>query len=123
MPFNIEYDAEQGCIYSTFIGDLSMQVVKGYLAALIPVLEKTGCRRVLSDSRNAEIKLSSMDIMQFPKLAQTSPLFTGLKRAVLASPGTSGYDLYETLSTIQGQKVRVFETKHDALLWLFSDDE
>ncbi|HEY5621566.1 MAG TPA: hypothetical protein VIR77_03100 [Pontiella sp.] len=123
MPFNIEYDTDPDCIYSTFIGELSMQVVKEYLAALIPVLEKTGCRRVLSDSRNAEIKLSSMDIMQFPKLAQTSPLFADLKRAVLASPGTSGYELYETLSNMQGQKVRVFETKHDAMQWLLSEDE
>jgi len=123
MPFNIEYNAEEDCIHSTFIGELSMQVVKEYLTALLPVLEKTGCRRILNDSRNAEIKLTSMDIMQFPKLARTSPLFGGLKRAVLASSGTSGYELYETLSNMQGQQVRVFESKHNAMQWLLSEDE
>ena len=56
-------------------------------------LSKPGCQRVLSDSRSASLKLSSMDIIQFPKLAQASPLTANLRRAALASPGTSGYEL------------------------------
>jgi hypothetical protein len=122
MPFNIEYDAEQDCIFSTFIGEITMAVTKEYIAALLPVLERTGCRRVLSDSRRATLKLTSRDILQFPKMAEASPLTASLKRAVLASPGTSGYELYETLSTLQGQNVKVFETRADALQWLLADD-
>lgn len=123
MPFNIEYNVDQDCIYSTFIGEVNMLLVKEYIAALLPILEETGCRRVLSDSRNADIKLSSMDILQFPKMVQASPLLTALKRAALASPGTSGYELYETMSKLQGQNVRVFATKHEALEWLLSTSE
>jgi hypothetical protein len=123
MPFNIEYDAEQDCIFSTFIGEITMGVTKEYIAALLPVLEKTGCRRVLSDSRSAELKLTSRDILQFPKMAEASPLTANLKRAVLASPGTSGYELYETLSTMQGQNVKVFQTRAEALQWLLEDPE
>lgn len=123
MPFNIEYDADQDCIFATFIGEINMPLVREYIAALLPVLEKTKCQCVLSDSRQADLKLSSLDIMQFPKMAEVSPLTTHLKRAVLASPGTSGYELYETLSNMQGQNVQVFPTRAEALEWLLGDSE
>ena len=121
MPFNIEYDADEEIIVATFLGEITMSLVKEYIAALLPVLEKTKCRKLLSDSRNGELNLSSMDIMQFPKMAEASPLTAELKRAVLAKPGTSGYELYETLCSIQGQHVQLFERRADALAWLHSD--
>jgi hypothetical protein len=121
MPFNIEYDADQDCIFSTFIGKITMKIVREYIAALLPILEETGCQRVLSDSRTAELQLSSLDILQFPKMAEASPLLTRLKRAVLASPGSSGYELYETLSEIKGQRVQLFNSREEALKWLSED--
>lgn len=123
MPFNIEYDAEQDCIIATFIGEINMTMVKEYIAALLPVVESTGCNRVLSDSRNGELQLTSMDIMQFPKMADASPLTAGLKRAVLAPSGKSGYDLYATLCNIQGQQVEVFSSRAEAMQWLMNKGE
>lgn len=122
MPFNIEYDSEQNVIIATFLGEIDMTLVKEYIAALLPILEETKCHRVLSDSRNAELTLTSMDIMKFPDMAKASPLTEHLKRAVLAKPGTSGYELYETLSTVHGQEVRVFATKADAIAWLLAEE-
>jgi hypothetical protein len=119
MIFDIQYDSDQDCIFATFNGRVSMSVVRDYIAALLPILEETDCRRLLSDSREAEVHLTSSEIMQFPKLAAESPLTARLKRAVVATQGTSGYDLYETLSKVSGQQVRVFTTKEDALSWLF----
>lgn len=123
MPFNIEYDQEEDCIIATFIGEIGMATVKEYISALLPVLEKTGCCRVLSDSRNGELKLTSLDIMKFPKMAKTSTLTAGLKRAVLARQGRSGYDLYATLCNLQGQHVKVFSSRPEAMKWLHSDEE
>lgn len=122
MPFNIEYDADERMIVSTFIGEITMTVVKEYIAALLPVLEKTGCRKLLSDSRNGELKVSSIDILKFPKMAEASPLTENLKRAVLAKPGTSGYELYESLSTTHGQNVKLFHSRADAVAWLQAED-
>ncbi len=99
-----------------------MQLVREYIAALLPILKKTDCRRLLSDSRNAELQLSSMDILQFPRLAAASILTMRLKRAVLSTPGTSGYELYETLSKLQGQKLKVFSDYEEALKWLLGED-
>lgn len=121
MPFNIEYDADQDCIIATFMGEINMTMVKDYIAALLPVVEKTGCKRVLSDSRNGELQLNSMDIMQFPKMANASPLTSGLKRAVLAPLGKSGYEMYATLCNMQGQDVKVFTSRDEAMEWLTSD--
>ena len=122
MPFKIEYNSDENCIVATFTGEVNMAITKEYIAALLPVLKETGCTHVLSDSREATLNLSSMDIMQFPKMAQASPLTANLKRAVLASPGTSGYELYETLSNMQGQNVHIFSDKEEALAWLKSGD-
>ncbi len=123
MPFHIEYDADQEIIVATFLGEINMTLVKEYIAALLPVLERTGCRRLLSDSRGGELKVTAMDIMKFPEMAGAHPLIANLKRAVLAHPGTSGYELYETLSGIQGQTVRVFADKADAMAWLLADED
>ncbi|VGO20260.1 hypothetical protein [Pontiella sulfatireligans] len=123
MPFEIQYDSEEDCIFAVFIGKVTMQLTREYIAALLPILEETGCQRLLSDSRTAELQVSAMDIMQFPKMANASPLTANLKRAVLASPGTSGYELYETLCGIQGQRVKLFSSKKEALEWLMEDSD
>lgn len=121
MPFTIEHIENQGYILVTFTGPLTMALVREYIDALLPILEETGCRRLLSDSLESQIQISSRDIMQLPKIAETSPLTASLKRAALAKAGTSGYDMYETFSKMQGQRVRVFTDRSEALEWLLSD--
>ena len=121
LIYDIKYDPEKECIFVTFDGRVTMSLVREYIAALLPVLEETDCRRLLSDCCKAEILLSSSDIMQFPKIAAESPLTARLKRAVVATPGTSGYELYETLSKVMGQQLRVFKEREEALEWLMED--
>lgn len=123
MPFEIHYDADAQCVMVRFTGKLTMPLVQEYIATLIPLLEEHDCHRVLSDSREAELQLSALDIMQFPKMADASPLTARCKRAVLAAPGTSGYDMYETLSKMQGHKVQLFSSPADAMDWLLAEEE
>lgn len=123
MPFKIEYIAEQDYILATFTGQITMRLTRDYIAALLPILEETGCQRLLSDSVNAKLQLSSLDIINFPKMADASPLTAKLKRAVLAPTGSSGYELYETLSKMYGQQLHVFIDRKEALRWLLSDEE
>ena len=118
MPYTIRYDSEKECVFATFTGNISMPLVREYIAALLPVLEETDCHLLLSDCLEAEVHLSSRDIMQFPKMAAESPLTTRLKRAVVVTPGTSGYELYETLSKVMHQQLRVFKTREEAMKWL-----
>ncbi len=122
MPFNIQYDSDIDCVLVKFSGKITMKLVREYIDALLPVLKETGCRRLLSDTRGTELQLSSMDILQFPRLAAASILTFRLGRAVVASPGTSGYELYETLSKLQGQKVKVFSDYDEAKKWLLGEE-
>lgn len=121
MPFKIEYIKEQDYILATFTGQITMAQVREYIEDLLPIIEETGCGRLLSDSTEAQLLFSSGDIMQFPKLAEESPLTANLKRAVLKAPGRSGYEMYETLSKIMGQQLQVFTDRQEALDWLLSD--
>lgn len=121
MPFEISYDTENKCVLAVFTGQITMPMVREYIAALIPLLEEHDCRRVLSDSREAKLQLSARDILSFPKLAAESKLTARCRRAVLASKGKSGYAMYEALSLIQRQKVRVFTDHGKAMEWLLSD--
>ncbi len=123
MPYEISYNAEDDYVVSTFTGQITMALVHAYLAELLPILQETGCTRLLSDSITAQVQLSSMDIMKFPKMAAAHPLTANLKRAALASEGSSGYEMYETLSKIQGQNLRVFTDRSEALKWLLSDED
>ena len=123
MAFEINYHADEDCIFVSFSGRISMPIVRKYLELLLPILEETGCTRLLSDCLDAEINLTSTDIMQFPKLAAASPLTARLKRAVVAAPGTSGFELYEALSRIMGQRLKVFRSREAALEWLMADSK
>lgn len=123
MPYDITYNADDDYIVSTFTGIVNMTLVKEYIAALLPILEETGCRKLLSDSTEARIQLTSMDILQFPKMADASPLTARLKRAAVAAEGTSGYEMYATLSKMQGQYVQVFTDRKEAVKWLLSDGD
>jgi len=123
MPFTIEHIKDPDYLLATFTGPLTMGVVREYIDALLPILEETGCRRLLSDSTAAQIQITSKDIMHFPKMAETSPLTNALKRAALAPDDTSDYEMYETFSKIQGQEVQVFTDRTEALEWLLSDTE
>ena len=123
MPFTIEYIGDRDYILSTFTGPITMALVHKYIEALLPILEDTGCQRLLSDSTHARIQVTSMDIMQFPKMAEVSPLTTALKRAALAPVDTSGYEMYEAFSRIQGHSVRVFTDRSEAAEWLLSDED
>lgn len=122
MAFEIRVDEQMKCIFVTFSGALTMRVIHEYLEELLPILHECPYRRLLSDCSRVEVRLSSMDILQLPKFAAASPLTQDLKRAVLATPGTSGYELYETLSSMAGQQLRVFSRRDAAMEWLFEDD-
>ena len=121
MSFEIEYIEDQDYILTTFTGPITMAVVHKYIDALLPVLTDSGCQRLLSDSTHAQIQVTTMDILQFPAMAEASPLTSSLKRAALAPEGISGYEMYETFSKMQGQDVRVFNDRSEALEWLLSD--
>lgn len=120
MPFKIQHDADKKCVFVTFTGPLTMSVIHKYVEALLPILEETGDHLLLSDCLNVEVQLSSRDIMKLPGIAAKSALTAQLKRAVLATPGTSGYELYEALSKLMGQRLRIFKTKEEALEWLMA---
>ena len=121
MPFEIQYDAEKKYVRAKFTGKITMTMVREYIAALIPVLEQHDCSRLLSDSRTAQLQLSALDIMQFPKMAEASPLTARCKRAVLPPPATSGFDMYETMCAMKGHNLQVFSDPDEALVWLLAD--
>ena len=122
MPFDLTYDFSSQCVFARFTGRITMTLVREYITALLPLLEKHDCRRVLSDSRAATLELSALDILQFPKMAEALPLAARCKRAVLAAPGNSGYDMYQILSEMQGHKVRLFANCADAMEWLMREE-
>jgi len=123
MPYDLKYHAEQDYIEATLTDRLTMGVVRNYLAKLLPVLEKTDCRRVLTDARKAESQSTARDILQFPEMLAASPLTQRLKRAILIKPGASGFDLLEIISNLQGQNVQLFTEQDKALEWLLSDED
>lgn len=122
MPYSIRYDEQLNCVFSRFDGVLTMAVIKAYLDEVLPLLEKTGCLRVLNDTRDARLSLTSMDIMKMPKMAKQHMFTYPIKRALLAPHGMSGYDLFAILSNMLGQKVRIFHDEEEAMAWLMTEN-
>ncbi len=121
MPYNIEYQQDADYIEAVFTDCITMGVIQTYLPKLLPVLEQTGCKRVLTDAREAKFPSTVRDILQLPKMLAASPLTRGLKRAILYKEWANGFDLYEIISNMQGQNVQIFTDREAALEWLLSD--
>ena len=121
MPYKIQYNDDRNFIEVTFQGGMDMAAAKKYLEELYSLIGRTGCKRVLGDSRNSALHINSTDLMKLPRIMKESPLTKGLKQAVLAPKGFSGFDLYSDVSTSLGLPTKVFYDYDLALLWLLED--
>ena len=123
MPFAISYDTDIQCVCCRLTGTITMSMAKEFMEALVAELKQHDCRRVFNDAREAVIQIGSIDLINLPKTIAGIPELADSKRALVATPGTSGFEIFKTTSDIQGQNVCMFTTREEALAWLLDESE
>src|SRR5689334_22217407 len=67
MEYTYNYNADAHIIEAKYQGKILSKDVGGILSAALQAAEENGCRKFLSDCREAELGLSVMDIYRIPK--------------------------------------------------------
>jgi hypothetical protein len=108
MPYEIRYDAKTDCVYSCYEGEIDKQMAEEYAVEIVKVLREHSCMRSLNDMRNAKVKLSTMEIYEYPIYLEQLGYERLVKRALVVSQDFEDYRFYETVSRNYGHLVEIF---------------
>lgn len=125
MSHSIVYNSETHMIVSKIYGDLTLSEVKELLAEYVVIIKEKGCILILSDYREATVKLSTLEIYQVPQIIEGKFASAGLsiyriKRALVVAEDLKDYLFFETVTVNRAQHAKVFKDITEAREWLLS---
>ena len=125
MPHTIIYNSEMHIIESKFQKDLTFSEVKEFISEGARIAKENDCALFLTDYREVNLKLSTLEIYEVPKLMQDTFASTGfnarrLKRAIVVAKNLKDFLFHETVTVNRGQNAKVFYDIDEAKKWLLS---
>jgi hypothetical protein len=124
MSHIIIYTEELHVVESKVQGDLSLDEVKEIITEIAIIAKEKACNLILSDFREATLRLSIIQIYELPII--TANIFASLglnilecKRALVAAEGLNDYSFHENVMVNRGHKLKVFTNIDKAKKWLF----
>jgi hypothetical protein len=122
MPYSIT-DEPPGMITLRFEGLMTLEIVLDATADVVQVAKEQGCFRVLTDIREATVKLSMVEVYNLPNLTADIVSTAGLrvyqfKRAIVISAEQELLPFFENVSRNRHQNVRLFQDVESARQWL-----
>jgi len=127
MSFTVIHE-EAGVVHAVYEGDMDMPGLLAMIQTTADLIKEHGCRLVLSDYRQAVLKVSIADLYELPKLILKRGREMGisayrLKRALIVpSRVYKTFLFFETVSINNMQNVRIFTEEAQAREWLLADD-
>ncbi len=122
MPYEIKYDTEMDCIVSRVFGEVDRKLFNAFSSDIAVASNEYGCLHVLSDARETELALSTVDIYHIPKYMLKMGINPRAKTAVVVGNNLDDWAFLETVSTNSGQFVRIFTDPGEAKRWLLGND-
>ena len=122
MPHEIKYDADTECLMCRMFGEFHTSELPKFASEVVALLNKHSCARILSDLREADLCLSTLDLYAIPGLVTKAGVKQNVKRAIVFSKDVKDYRLLETVSHNRGQFVRVFTDFDEARTWIKGDE-
>jgi hypothetical protein len=125
MQYSIVYNSEIHIIEARIYGDVVLSQVKELIAEYAVNAKEKGCTLILSDYREATIKLSTIEIYEMPKILTETFALSGLsihhiKRALVVAKELKEYLFFETVTFNRGQYAKIFKDITEAREWLLS---
>ncbi len=118
MAIEVSYDAESDFIRIKVTGDLDMEVLAQVAREVAQLASGHDCERVLSDFRDAELKMTQATIYRMPQFATEAGAERRVRRALVVSRDLKQYGFFETVSKNQAHNVRTFSDIEEARKWL-----
>jgi hypothetical protein len=118
MPYEITYDKNIQFVKVCVYGKIDLPFVRGIASEVVCLARYNSCDRILCDLREADLELTSLDILSIPKIVTKAGLKPWSKRALVVSADIDTYSHIETASRKKGQKVSIFRSIEEAKRWL-----
>ena len=123
MSHRVTYNSKLRFIESKIRGNLTFKEAKEIISKIIEIGKEKRCYSCLTDYRESEINMSTMEIYDLPKLIADVSASQGLsardfKRAVVVKKGLENFHFYETVTLNSGQSVKIFQDIDEAKKWL-----
>jgi hypothetical protein len=119
MRLKIKYDKKHGCIHAVTSGIIDIKALNKITPKMGAAVEHYHCQRILHDLRNAQISLETHEIYHTPELIKEAG-YSNTRRAFVFASNAQDFTFFETVSSNQGQLVRVFTDINEATTWLLS---
>ncbi len=122
MSYTIRYDPENDCIMASMEGDMDLNKLREFAKILTQEMEKNNCYKIFNDVRKINVKLSTTEIYNLPKIIMEWGLKPFCKRALVVANDFNDIAFFETVSVNQLQNVKIFRDSDDAIKWLKSKE-
>ena len=126
MTHTLVYDSEVHILTIKIEGEFRLKEAEEIFSEAAKIILAENCFLLLTDLREATMKLSVIEIYDLPKillnrLAASEINVYKLKRAYVIAKGSQGYTFHETVMHNQGQKIKGFEDVDEARQWLLKE--
>ncbi len=123
MPHTIRYNQEECIIELHIQGLITLNEFKDVISEVAHTVYENHCLLILSDYRQATLKLSAFEIYDVPKIIMNTdtPSYISereVKRALVVTEITEDFHFLETVSANRGQPVKLFTDVDKAKAWL-----
>jgi hypothetical protein len=123
MAHTIIYNPEAHMIETKCEGTLDLEEATEIMSKIAHVAKENNCVFCLSDYRDAELKLTTSEIYNLPKLlsdivALHSFSAKNFKRALVIRNNSRDFYFFETVTVNQMQNARLFHDAGEAKRWL-----
>ena len=123
MSHTITYNSDLGIVEIKFRENVIWKEVKEILWQSAQIAKEQNCFLFLSDFREATMKLSTLELYEFPKLL--SEIFASseisphkIKRAFVVANDLENYNFFENVNVNRGYQHKMFQDISEAKKWL-----
>lgn len=126
MSHTVIYNSVIQVVETKAQGHLTLTEAKEIISKIIQTAKESNCVLCLSDYREAEINMSTLEIYNIPKIISATSDSQGLfanefKRAIIVKKDLENFDFYETVTLNSGQRAKLFQDIDEARRWLFEE--
>lgn len=114
----VQHEAKEGLVRVHLQGEIDAQMLNIATAKLVEEMSHCNCNRVLMDHREVELRMSTIDLFNRPKVASALGVPRSSRIAIVYSARGTDYQFVETVGRNRGFNVKAFKDIDEGIKWL-----
>lgn len=119
MNIEVEFEERSNIVSGRISGELTREIAKSYFTTIGEVAAEKGCERVLTDVREASLRVTEEDMQSLSQELAQIGMSSSYRRAIVLRDDVSTYKVWENHCFTAGHKnLRLFVDSDVAREWL-----